>query len=52
VLFSALYSTGSALIVLVIVGSALSVFTVLHPRIRRNDAQVHESDLVGDEPHA
>ncbi|NBO83754.1 MAG: undecaprenyl/decaprenyl-phosphate alpha-N-acetylglucosaminyl 1-phosphate transferase [Actinobacteria bacterium] len=52
VLFSALYSTGSALIVLVIVGSALSVFTVLHPRIRRDDAQVHESDLVGDEPHA
>jgi UDP-GlcNAc:undecaprenyl-phosphate GlcNAc-1-phosphate transferase len=52
VLFSALYSTGSALIVLVIVGSTLSVFTVLHPRIRRNDAQVHESDLVGDEPHA
>ena len=52
VLFSALYSTGSALVVLVIVGSALSVFTVLHPRIRRNDAQVHESDLVENEPHA
>jgi len=52
VLFSALYSTGSALVVLVIVGSALSVFTVLHPRIRRNDAQVHESDLAGNEPHA
>jgi UDP-GlcNAc:undecaprenyl-phosphate GlcNAc-1-phosphate transferase len=52
VLFSALYSTGSALVVLVIVGSALSVFTVLHPRIRRNDAQVHESDLVDNEPHA
>jgi UDP-GlcNAc:undecaprenyl-phosphate GlcNAc-1-phosphate transferase len=52
VLFSALYSTGSALVVLVIVGSALSVFTVLHPRIRRLDAQVHESDLAGNEPHA
>lgn len=52
VLFSALYSTGSALVVLVIVGSALSVFTVLHPRIRRNDAQVHEADLVEQEPHA
>ncbi|NBO79942.1 MAG: undecaprenyl/decaprenyl-phosphate alpha-N-acetylglucosaminyl 1-phosphate transferase [Actinobacteria bacterium] len=52
VLFSALYSTGSALVIFVIVGSALSVFTVLHPRIRRDDAQVHESDLVGDEPHA
>ena len=52
VLFSALYSTGSALVVLVIVGSALSVFTVLHPRIRRNDAQVHESDLVDSEPYA
>jgi UDP-GlcNAc:undecaprenyl-phosphate GlcNAc-1-phosphate transferase len=52
VLFSALYSTGSALVVLVIVGSALSVFTVLHPRIRRHDAQVHESDLAGNEPHA
>ncbi|MFM8712989.1 MAG: glycosyltransferase family 4 protein [Actinomycetota bacterium] len=52
VLFSALYSTGSALVVLVIVGSALSVFTVLHPRIRRGDAQIHESDLVDTEPHA
>jgi len=52
VLFSALYSTGSALVVLVIVGSALSVFTVLHPRIRRSDAQVHEADLVEQEPHA
>ncbi|MFM8908257.1 MAG: glycosyltransferase family 4 protein [Actinomycetota bacterium] len=52
VLFSALYSTGSALVVLVIVGSALSVFTVLHPRIRRDDAQIHESDLVDTEPHA
>ena len=52
VLFSALYSTGSALVVLVIVGSALSVFTVLHPRIRRSDAQVHEADLVEREPHA
>jgi len=50
VLFSALYSTGSALVVLVIVGSALSVFTVLHPRIRRDDAQTHESDLVDTEP--
>jgi len=52
VLFSALYSTGSALVVLVIVGSALSVFTVLHPRIRRDDAQIHESDLVDTEPRA
>ena len=52
VLFSSLYSTGSALVVLVIVGSALSVFTVLHPRIRRSDAQVHEADLVEQEPHA
>jgi UDP-GlcNAc:undecaprenyl-phosphate GlcNAc-1-phosphate transferase len=52
VLFSALYSTGSALVVFVIVGSALSVFTVLHPRIRRSDAQVHEADLVEQEPHA
>ncbi|MFM7080502.1 MAG: glycosyltransferase family 4 protein [Actinomycetota bacterium] len=52
VLFSALYSTGSALVVLVIVGSALSVFTVLHPRIRPGDAQIHESDLVDTEPHA
>jgi UDP-GlcNAc:undecaprenyl-phosphate GlcNAc-1-phosphate transferase len=52
VLFSALYSTGSALVVLVIVGSALSVFTVLHPRLRRQEAQVHESDLVDDQPHA
>ncbi|NCW91495.1 MAG: undecaprenyl/decaprenyl-phosphate alpha-N-acetylglucosaminyl 1-phosphate transferase, partial [Acidimicrobiia bacterium] len=52
VLFSALYSTGSALVIFLIVGSALSVFTVLHPRIRRHDAQVHEADLVGDEPHA
>jgi UDP-GlcNAc:undecaprenyl-phosphate GlcNAc-1-phosphate transferase len=52
VLFSALYSTGSALVVLVIVGSALSVFTVLHPRLRRDDAQVHETDLVESEPHA
>ncbi|MFM7891710.1 MAG: glycosyltransferase family 4 protein, partial [Actinomycetota bacterium] len=49
VLFSALYSTGSALVVLVIVGSALSVFTVLHPRIRPPDAQIHESDLVDTE---
>ncbi|MBM3657665.1 MAG: undecaprenyl/decaprenyl-phosphate alpha-N-acetylglucosaminyl 1-phosphate transferase [Actinobacteria bacterium] len=52
VLFSALYSTGSALVVLVIVGSALSVFTVLHPRIRGGDAQTHESDLVDTEPRA
>ena len=52
VLFSALYSTGSALVIFLIVGSALSVFTVLHPRIRRHDAQVHEADLVGNEPHA
>jgi len=52
VLFSALYSTGSALVVFVIVGSALSLFTLLHPRIRRNDAQIHEADLVGNEPHA
>ena len=50
VLFSALYSTGSALVVLIIVGSALSVFTVLHPRIRREEAQVHESDLVDGTP--
>ena len=50
VLFSALYSTGSALVVLIIVGSALSVFTVLHPRIRRDEAQVHESDLVDGTP--
>jgi len=52
VLFSALYSTGSALVIFLIVGSALSVFTVLHPRIRRHDAQIHEADLVGNEPHA
>jgi len=26
------------------------VFTVLHPRIRRDDAQTHESDLVDTEP--
>jgi UDP-GlcNAc:undecaprenyl-phosphate GlcNAc-1-phosphate transferase len=60
VLFSALYSTGSALVLLVLAGTALSVFTVLHPRLRRdddhgehpNDAQVHESDLVDDGPHA
>lgn len=51
VLFSALYSTGSALVVLIIVGSALSVFTVLHPRIRRDEAQVHESDLVDGASH-
>ena len=52
VLFLALYSTGSALVVFVIVGSALSVFTVLHPRIRNGSAQVHESDLVDDQPRA
>lgn len=60
VLFSALYSTGSALVLLVLAGTALSVFTVLHPRLRRDDdhgeqpddAQVHESDLVDDGPHA
>lgn len=60
VLFSALYSTGSALVLLVLAGTALSVFTVLHPRLRRDDdhgeqpddAQVHESDLVDDAPHA
>jgi UDP-GlcNAc:undecaprenyl-phosphate GlcNAc-1-phosphate transferase len=49
VLFSALYSTGSALVIFLIVGSALSVFTVLHPRIRRNDAQIHEADLATEE---
>jgi UDP-GlcNAc:undecaprenyl-phosphate GlcNAc-1-phosphate transferase len=49
VLFSALYSTGSALVIFLIVGSALSVFTVLHPRIRRHDAQVHEADLATEE---
>ncbi len=52
VLFSALYSTGSALVIFVIVGSALSVFTVLHPRVRRKDAQIHEADLVEQQPHA
>lgn len=60
VLFSALYSTGSALVLLVLAGTALSVFTVLHPRLRRDDdhgeqpddAQVHESDLVDDGPRA
>jgi UDP-GlcNAc:undecaprenyl-phosphate GlcNAc-1-phosphate transferase len=52
VLFSALYSTGSALVVLIIVGSALSVFTVLHPRLRDDSAQVHESDLVDEPPRA
>jgi UDP-GlcNAc:undecaprenyl-phosphate/decaprenyl-phosphate GlcNAc-1-phosphate transferase len=60
VLFSALYSTGSALVLLVLAGTALSVFTVLHPRLRRDDdqgehrdvAQVHEADLVDDGPHA
>ena len=60
VLFSALYSTGSALVLLVLAGTALSVFTVLHPRLRRDDdhgeqpddAQVHESDLVDDAPRA
>jgi len=52
VLFSALYSTGSALVVLIIVGSALSVFTVLHPRLRNDAAQVHESDLVDGPPRA
>jgi UDP-GlcNAc:undecaprenyl-phosphate GlcNAc-1-phosphate transferase len=52
VLFSALSSTGSALVLLVIAGSALSVFTVLHPRLRRDDAQVHEADLANDTPHA
>lgn len=60
VLFSALYSTGSAIVLLVLAGTALSVFTVLHPRLRRDDdhgeqpddAQVHESDLVDDAPRA
>jgi UDP-GlcNAc:undecaprenyl-phosphate GlcNAc-1-phosphate transferase len=52
VLFSALSSAGSALALLVIAGSALSVFTVLHPRLRREDAQVHEADLANDTPHA
>ena len=52
VLVSVQYSTGSALVVLIILGIAMSVFTVLHPRIRRNDAQSHESDLVESEPHA
>ncbi len=59
VLFSALYSTGSALVLLVLAGTALSLFTVLHPRLRRDDdrmyddheAQVHESDLVEGGPH-
>jgi UDP-GlcNAc:undecaprenyl-phosphate GlcNAc-1-phosphate transferase len=58
VLFSALYSTGSALVLLVLAGTALSLFTVLHPRLRRDDdhmygdheAQVHESDLVEGGP--
>lgn len=60
VLFSALYSTGSALVLLVLAGTALSVFTVLHPRLRRDDdfgehrdvAQVHEADLVDEGPRA
>ena len=52
VLFSALYSTGSALVLFVILGSALSVFTLLHPQLRRQDAQAHEADLVNDAPHA
>lgn len=52
VLFAALYSTGSGLVVLVIVGSALSVFTVLHPRLRDRSAQVHEADLVDEQPRA
>ena len=52
VLFSALYSTGSALVLLVLAGTALSLFTVLHPKLRRDDAQIHEEDLVGDGPHA
>lgn len=52
VLFSALYSTGSALVLLVLAGTALSLFTVLHPKLRRDDAQFHEEDLVGDGPHA
>ena len=52
VLFSALYSTGSALVLFVILGSALSVFTLLHPQLRRADAQAHEADLVDDAPHA
>lgn len=58
VLFSALYSTGSALVLLVLAGTALSLFTVLHPRLRRDDdrmyddheAQVHESDLAEGGP--
>ncbi|MEY4600619.1 MAG: glycosyltransferase family 4 protein [Ilumatobacteraceae bacterium] len=60
VLFSALYSTGSALVLLVLAGAALSLFTVLHPRLRRenevgdrlNEAQVHEEDLVDEGPRA
>jgi len=59
VLFSALYSTGSALVLLVLAGTALSLFTVLHPRLRRDDggrrdddAQVHEADLVDESPRA
>jgi UDP-GlcNAc:undecaprenyl-phosphate GlcNAc-1-phosphate transferase len=48
VLFSVFYSTGSAIVVLLIAGSALSVFTVLHPRWRNGSAQVHEADL--DDP--
>jgi hypothetical protein len=38
--------------VLVILGVALSVFTVLHPRIRRGDAQAKETDLAESKPHA
>jgi UDP-GlcNAc:undecaprenyl-phosphate GlcNAc-1-phosphate transferase len=60
VLFSALYSTGSALVLLVLAGAALSLFTVLHPRLRRenddgerlDEAQVHEEDLVDEGPRA
>ena len=52
VLVSVRHSTGSALVVLIILGVAMSVFTVLHPRIRRGEAQVHETDLAESEPHA
>jgi hypothetical protein len=39
-------------VLFVILGSALSVFTLLHPKLRRADAQAHEADLVDDAPHA
>ena len=46
VLFSALYSTGSALVIFLIVGSALSVFTVLDRKSTRlNSSHVSESRM-------